>query len=229
MKERYMALLNPNLFIHVANVLLLMAYSVRDILWLRLFAVGASVISIPYFILQPAPLWAPLAWSCIFASINLFQASRLIIERRPVKLTPEEENVRRLVFPDSPPRLVLQILSVGTWTDAQVGKHFFEHGKRIDAIYLIVCGRVQVTRNEAVLGELTTGSLIGSTLLLTGALSDVDVVATEPVRALRWEVGMLERYLTANPEARIVMQKHLARDLAGKLTSYANRTNSSQP
>jgi hypothetical protein len=45
---------NPNFFIHAANVLLLVAYSVRDILWLRLFAVAASLIAIPYFVLQPA-------------------------------------------------------------------------------------------------------------------------------------------------------------------------------
>lgn len=218
-----MASFNPNLFIHVANVLLLVAYSVRDILWLRLFAVGASLISIPYFILQPIPLWAPLAWSCIFASINLFQASRLITERRPVKLTVEEEHVRQLVFADLSPRRVLQVLSVGSWIDAEPGKHFYVHGKPIDAIYLIVRGRVQVTRNNTALGELTAGSLVGSTLLFTGAPSDVDVVVVDPVRALRWEVGTLERYLSANPETRIVMQQHLARDLAGKLTSYANR------
>ena len=51
----------PNYFIHAANVLLLVAYSVRDILWLRLFAVGAALISIPYFVLQPTTLWAPLS------------------------------------------------------------------------------------------------------------------------------------------------------------------------
>jgi hypothetical protein len=43
----------------------------------------------------------------------------------------------------------------------------------------------------------------------------------EPVRALRWEVETLERYLVANPEVRIVLQRHLARDLAGKFVSYA--------
>jgi hypothetical protein len=64
---------SPSYFIHVANVLLLVAYSVRDILWLRLFAVGASLISIPYFLLQPTKLWAPLSWSVVFAAINLFQ------------------------------------------------------------------------------------------------------------------------------------------------------------
>jgi hypothetical protein len=44
-----MTSLNPNYFIHAANVLLLVAYSVRDILWLRLFAVAAALILLPYF------------------------------------------------------------------------------------------------------------------------------------------------------------------------------------
>lgn len=78
---------NPNYFIHATNILLLVAYSVRDILWLRLFAVAASLIAIPYFLLQPATLWAPLSWSVVFATINLFQAFRIYIDRRPVKLT----------------------------------------------------------------------------------------------------------------------------------------------
>jgi len=45
--------------VHFSNVLMLVAYSVRDILWLRLFAVGASLVSIPYFLLQATTLWAP--------------------------------------------------------------------------------------------------------------------------------------------------------------------------
>src|SRR4026207_513764 len=113
----------PNYFIHVANILLLVAYSVRDILWLRLFAVGASVVSIPYFLLQPTRLWAPLGWTVVFAGINLLQSWRLFMERQPVKLTAEEEEVRRLVFQDLPPRKVLQVLSIGVWFTAHPGEH----------------------------------------------------------------------------------------------------------
>jgi hypothetical protein len=53
-----MGLFQPSYFLHAANILLLVAYSVRDILWLRLFAVAASLIALPYFILQPEPLWS---------------------------------------------------------------------------------------------------------------------------------------------------------------------------
>jgi len=209
---------NPSYFIHAANVLLLVAYSVRDILWLRLFAVASALIAIPYFALQPRPLWEPLAWTVVFASINGFQSWRLFMERRPVKLTPEEEDVRQLAFEDLPPRKVLQVLSIGSWTTMEKGSPLIQEGKSAEAISLLVRGKVQVTRNGRLLGDLVPGNLVGSALLMTGAApADVDAVAVEPVRAMRWEVVTLNRYLAANPETRIIMQRHLARDLAGKL------------
>jgi hypothetical protein len=214
---------NPNYFLHAGNVLLLVAYSVRDILWLRLFAVVSALIAIPYFVLQPAPLWVPIAWSSVFAAINLFQSWRLFVERRPVKLTSEEEEVRLLIFEDLPPRKVLQVLSLGSWITAVAGERMMEHGKCPDAISLIVRGTVRLARNEGVLGDIVAGNLLGSVLQLSGGPAEVDAVAIEPVRALRWEIETLERYLTANPEVRIVLQRHLARDLAGKFASYVRR------
>ena len=212
---------SPNYFIHAANVLLLVAYSVRDILWLRLFAVGAALISIPYFVLQPTTLWAPLSWTVVFAAINLLQSWRLYVERRPVKLTAEEEEIRRLVFRDLPPRKLLQVLSIGSWTTLEVGERLLERAKLPDAVSLIVRGKVQVTREGRVLGELIAGNVVGSALILTGVPSEVDAVKVEPGRAMRWELGALERYLTANPETRTVMLQHLARDLAGKVERVA--------
>jgi hypothetical protein len=212
---------NPNYFLHAANVLLLVAYSVRDILWLRLFAVTASLISIPYFLLQPAPLWVPIGWSSVFAAINLLQSWRLFVERRPVKLTSEEEQARRLFFGDLPPRKVLQVLSIGSWTTAELGEQLLERGKCPTVASLIVRGRVRVTKDGALLGNLVEGDIVGSALLLTGTSADVDAVVEEPSRVLRWDVETLERYLVANPEVRIVLQRHLARDLARKFVSYA--------
>jgi hypothetical protein len=212
-----MGLFQPSYFLHAANILLLVAYSVRDILWLRLFAVAASLISLPYFILQPEPLWAPIIWSSVFAAINSFQSWRLFVERRPVKLTPEEEEIHRLAFPDLPSRKVLQILSIGAWTNVEIGERMLEHGKRVETISVIVRGKVRVTKDDRVIGDLVAGHIVCSALLLGGVTADVDAVVVEPVRCMRWEVEPLDRYLAANPETRIVLQKYLARDLAGKV------------
>jgi hypothetical protein len=209
--------MNVNAFIHAANILLLLAYSVRDILWLRLFAVSSSLIAIPYFMLQPTPQWAPIGWSAVFAGINLFQSWRLFLERRPVRLTAEEEEVRRLAFPDLSSRKILQVLSIGFWNTVERGEPLIERGKPADSISLIVHGKVRVTKEGRVLGELGAGDIVGSALLLSGAVADVDAVAAEPVRSVRWEAETLERFLSANPETRIVVQRHLGRDLAGKV------------
>jgi len=212
---------SPDYFIHVANILLLVAYSVRDILWLRLFAVGASVVSIPYFLQQPATLWAPLGWTVVFAGINLLQAWRLFMERRGVKLTAEEEEVRLLVFKDLPPRKVLQILSIGSWVRAERGERMIKSGTVPDAVTLIVTGKVRVTKDEQVIGALESGQLVGSALILSGVQADVEAVVESPVRGMRWQVGTLERYLDANPDTRAAMQRHLARDLAKKVEDLA--------
>ena len=207
----------PDYFIHAANILLLIAYSVRDVLWLRLFAVAASLIAIPYYVLQPTMLWPPLAWSVVFAAINLFQSWLLFIERRPVKLTAEEEEIRRLAFQELPPRKVLQILSIGSWVTTQVDEPLLERGKLPNYISLIIRGKVRVTKEGRVIGDMIPGDVVGSALILTGIPSSVDAVTVEPVRAMRWETGTLQKYLSANPEIRDAMQQHLARDLAGKI------------
>lgn len=219
-----MGSINPNYFIHAANVLLLFAYLVRDMLWLRLLALASSLCAIPYFILHPATLWAPLFWTVVFAVVNLYQAWLVYRERRPVKLTPEEEEVRRLAFEDLPPKKVLQVLSLGTWGTANPGERLLESGKRPNTLSLIVHGKVHLKRNGKDVMDLIAGNLVGSALLLSGAPADVDAFAAGPVRTIYWELNTLDRYLAANPDTRIVMQHHLARDLAGKLVTYSTRS-----
>jgi hypothetical protein len=208
---------SPDYFIHAANVLLLVAYSVRDILWLRMFAVAASLMSVPYFLLQPTVLWAPLAWTIGFAGINLFQSWRLFLERQPIKLTAEEEEVRQLAFRDVPPRKVLQILSIGAWSTEQSRERLLESGKVPEDLALIVRGSVRVTRAGSDIIVLGPGDFVGSALILSGLPADFDAVVEDPVRAVRWQIGTLEKYLNANPEMRIVMQRHLARELSRKV------------
>jgi hypothetical protein len=208
---------NLNYFIHAANVLLLAAYSVRDILWLRLLAVASSVAAMPYFLLQPTPLWAAFGWSVVFTGINVFQTTRLLFERRPVQLTSEEEEVRSRVFRELPPRKFLQLVRVGSWVSSAAGERLIEPGRPIESISLIVRGTVHVSSASRVLGTLGPADIVGSALLLSGVVPEVEAVTSEPTRTIRWDAAILERYLDANPETRNVFQRHLARDLADKL------------
>jgi CRP-like cAMP-binding protein len=208
---------HPDYFVHGANVVLLVAYSVRDILWLRVLALISSLIAIPYFLLQPVPLWAPLGWTILFAGVNLVQSARLLLERRPVKLTSEEEQVRRLVFPHLPPRKVLEVLNIGQWTSAESGKRLIEQGRPIESVSLLVRGRVRVTLRDRFLDHLVAGNIVGSALLLSGVPSEVDATVEDFVHAITWDLKILQKYLAANSETRLAMQRHMAIDLASKI------------
>ena len=180
-----MGFFTPDYFIHAANILLLIAYSVRDVLWLRLFAVAASLIAIPDYMLQPTVLWAPLAWSVVFAAINLFQSWLLFIERRPVKLTAEEEEIRRLAFQGLSPRKVLEVLRIGSWITADVGERLIERGQLPASVSLIIRGKVTVSKDDCRLGDLIPGDFVGSALILSGIPANVDAVTVEPLHAMR--------------------------------------------
>ena len=123
-----------------------------------------------------------------------------------------------MVFRDLPPRKVLQVLSIGSWVTAAPGERLIERGKPVESFSLLV-RRGAGHNDDHVLGQLGAGDLVGSALLMTGAVADVDAMTVAPARIVRWEAA-LERYLNANPETRNLFQRHLAR-LAGKCSGWA--------
>src|SRR6185436_11226924 len=118
-----------NSFLHLANVLYLVSYSVRDILWLRILTVIAIVSMMPYYYCQQVPLLAPICWQSLFLAVNLVQIGILILERRPVFLGDEELAIYRSVFRSLRPREFMKLLSVAEWKKAKQGEILLEQGK----------------------------------------------------------------------------------------------------
>ena len=115
--------------VHLSNVLLLIAYSVRDILWLRWFAVAAAAINIPYYLGQPHILWPPVFWGIVFMVINLFQIARIYWERRPVVLSPDEQTLYDMGFRELRPREFVSLLLAGEWRTANAGDAIVRQGR----------------------------------------------------------------------------------------------------
>ena len=112
------------ILIHAANVLYLFAYMVRDILWLRILTVIAASCLVPYFYLQPTPLMTAIYWNLAFTALNLWWIVRLFLERRPVKLSQEEQRLCELVFRTMTPRERIKILKLGSWKTASANEYF---------------------------------------------------------------------------------------------------------
>lgn len=84
--------------LHLANVLYLLSFLRRDMLWLRALTCGGLVLGIIFFSCQPTPLYGPTAWHVVFLLINGVQIIRLVRERQELSLTPEQERVATAAF-----------------------------------------------------------------------------------------------------------------------------------
>jgi Popeye protein conserved region len=168
--------------VHFSNVLLLVSYSVRDILWLRWFAVAAALTNIPYFLVQGTVLWPPVLWALVFTAINLFQITRIYLERRPVVLSDDEQKLYDLSFRSLRRREFVSLSLVGEWKDAAAGERVVTEGKPVTYLCIAVTGSAEVERQGQRIGTLGPGQIIGTALALTGDPSPVGVTFTEPGR-----------------------------------------------
>jgi len=203
--------------VHFSNLLLLVAYSVRDILWLRWFAVAAALTNIPYFLVQGTVLWPPVIWALVFTAINLFQITRIYLERRPVVLSKDEQALYDLGFRSLRPREFVSLSLVGEWTSAQAGERIVTEGQPVSHLCIAITGGAEVHKQRERIGTLSPGHIIGTALALTGDPSPVDITFIEPARYMRWSLPSLRRFMDKRPDLRGALQALVNRDLAGKM------------
>jgi hypothetical protein len=206
-----------DLLVHSSNILLLVSYSVRDILWLRWFAVAAALVNIPYFLLQGSILWPPVLWAGVFTLINLYQIARIYLERRPVVLSADEQTLYDLSFRTLRPRDFVSLLLAGEWKNAVAGDEVLTEGEAVSNICVPISGSVEVRKQGKPLATLGPGQLIGTALALTGTASVVDAVFTASSRYMSWPLQSLRAFVDKRPELRATLQGLANRDLAGKL------------
>jgi CRP-like cAMP-binding protein len=205
--------------VHFSNILLLVAYSVRDILWLRWFAVAAAITNIPYFLVQDNVLLPPVLWATVFTAINLYQIARIYRERRPVVLSTDQQSLYDLAFHSLRPREFLSLALVGEWCGAEPGERLLIAGEPAAQICIATAGDVGVYRGETNVGRLAPGHLVGTALVLTGSPSPVDARFVTPGRYIRWSTQTLRVFLDKRPDLREALQRVTSRDLAAKLES----------
>ena len=204
------------ILIHIANVLYLLSYLVKDILWLRLLTVVAGIVLLAFYIFQPEPLWPAIGWNTLFLVINARQIHLLLLERRPVVLPPEALRLHRLAFRSLTPREFAKLLKVGTWENIAAGERFVRRGEALDRVMIIADGRVQVETPDEVV-PLGPGRFVGEMSYITGQAPQADVVAAEATRIVAWPQRELRAFLAKNAELRAMMQMVIGEDLVAKL------------
>jgi CRP-like cAMP-binding protein len=215
-----------DLLIHAANMLFLVAYMVRDILWLRILTVIATFCLIPYYFTRAEPMMVPIYWSLVFAALNVYWIVRLLLERAPMKLNADEQRLCKLVFRTMSPREMITLLKLATWEHAETGECFVERHKPSNRLMVIYSGRACAEVDGLRVTELEPGQFIGSIDYVTQETAPANILAIEPTRYVSWPKLELKDFMRRNPELHSALKSTLAIDLARWIqASWAREAN----
>ena len=206
-----------NYLVHFSNVLMLVSYWVRDILWLRWFAVAAALTNIRHFLLQPIKLWPPVMWAFVFTAINPYQILPIYLKRRPVVLSEEEQKLYNMGFALLRPREFISLLLAGEWKNAAAGEAVLTEGNPVSTLCIAVSGSLNVRKGGKEVMALKPGQLIGTALALTGEPSPLAATFAEPASYFCWPRSNIRAFLDKRPDLRLTLQSLVNRDLAAKV------------
>jgi hypothetical protein len=203
--------------LHIANMLWLCAYLVRDILWLRLLTVVGFIAAVPYYAGGTVVMVEPLVWMGVSFSINAFQIFLLFRERWPRDLKDEERKLYDDVFSDLSPGEFVKLLKVGAWHTTTPGEVLVEDGTVVQHMMVLSAGQADVKKGDKLLASLEPGQFVGEMSFLSGAKAGADVVAPGEVHLLRWPQKELEAFLAKHGGLSFKVRGVLGRDVVAKL------------
>lgn len=214
--------------IDLSSLLTVASFSVRAMLPLRALAVASQVFAIPYFMLQPTPLWTPVGWTVLFLAINLYHITRILLERRPVRFTADEQQLYDLAFRSFDPREFLQLLKLGEWKTARRGDRILTRGNPITHVAVPIAGSVSAAQDKGEVVQLGPGELIGAGIALTAQPSAFDAEFSHDARYMRWSVPDIKNFLDNNPALAIKFNDIVNRYLVAQINKLALYLDSGQ-
>ena len=207
---------------HLASILTMAAYLLKDILWLRLLTILSCFAGIAFNFFVPAtPLWTVIYWNILFALINFVQVAIIIKQRSSVHFTEEEKELHDTLFKNFAPFEFMKLMRVGKWLEAREGEILATEQKPIDSMMLIYNGLVGVDSKGKEVAQLRDGNFIGEVSFITGGAATATVRALRPTRYVSWPKEAIKQLLNRNPSMRFAMQAMLSTDLSKKLMHRA--------
>lgn len=206
---------NLDIWVNIANVFYLASFSVRDILWLRILSVTGALCLLPFYYLQATPLMTPIYWNLVFVSINVFWIVRLILERRPVQLDTEEQQLYQLAFRTLTPREAQKLFRLGTWRTADSGEILAKRDDELDSLSIILSGKASAEADGRIVAEVGEGQCVGQIAFFTdNNVSVADVTTTEPTRLITWPKSVIHKVTKSHPELGTAIRMAVGVDLS---------------
>jgi len=205
---------------HLAFGLIAFSFLVKDILWLRVVSILASLFSIFYNYIIPAePMWIAVGWNMVFIALNLYHIAVLIYEKRPVKMDDKNNELYETLFKDMTPVEYLKVSKIAEWKTLKSGETIIKQGMPVKDLHLIYNGTVDVAVDATKVAELKDGQFVGEMSFLTEKPATATCVVKHDSEILVWRQREFKELLKRNPSLYYSIQSLLS----AQLVSISNK------
>ena len=209
---------------HLAFGLIAFSFLVKDILYLRLVSVVASLFSVLYNFYIPAePMWIAIGWNIVFILLNLYHVAVIIYEKRPVDMTDKEKELYETMFKGLTPVEFLKITKVAEWKKFNTPLPIITQGKPVKDLILIYNGTVDVLVNNNKVAELKDGQFVGEMSFLTEKPATATCRVEHNAECLVWPQQDFKDLLKRNPSLYFTIQSLLSEQVSNNLVSSSQK------
>ena len=205
---------------HLAFGLIAFSFLVKDILWLRVVSILASLLSVFYnYVIPDQPMWLAINWNIVFVLVNLYHIAVIIYEKRPIKMAPKDKELYETLFKDLSPVEYLKISKVARWETYKSGEKIIRQGTPVLDLVLIYNGTVDVAVDGAAVAQLKDGQFVGEMSFLTEKPATATCIVKHDTECLVWKQPEFKDLLKRNPSLYFTIQGLLS----NQLVSYSNK------
>ena len=205
---------------HLAFGLIAFSFLVKDILWLRIVSILASLFSVFYnWVIPVEPMWIPIGWNLVFVGLNLYHIAVIIYEKRPIKMAPKDKELYETLFKDLSPVEYLKISKVAQWKTFKSGETIIRQEHLVPDLILIYNGTVDVVVENKKVAELKDGQFVGEMSFLTEKTATATCIVKHNTECLVWKQPEFKELLKRNPSLYYTIQSLLS----NQLVSYSNK------
>ena len=209
---------------HLAFGLIAFSFLVKDILYLRLLSILASLFSVFYnFYIPLEPMWLPIGWNLVFVVVNLYHIAVIIYEKRPVQMSPKEKELYETMFRGLTPVEFLKITKVAEWKQFKAPLPIITQGKPVNDLILIYNGMVDILVNDNKVAELKDGQFVGEMSFLTEKPATATCKVTHDTECLVWPQKDFKDLLKRNPSLYFTIQSLLSEQVSNNLVSSSQK------
>lgn len=200
--------------VNVGYAVMLLGFVLRDVLKLRsALIVGQACVVI--FNLSKGVIPSAF-WNGLFMCINIIWVSRIIYERRPVKIPAEIKDLYEKIFVALTPKEFMDFWKTAAtkiWSSEVVVRE----GEVPSEIFFITGGSADVVRDGRKLTSLERGRFFAEMSFLTGQPASADIRGGGDLQAVAWKQEQLRALKSAKPALYMKLQGIFGCDLAAKI------------